>query len=385
MKEGWKYKKLGEIASYINGFPFKPSDWRNEGKPIIRIQNLTGSQSTHNRCDRKDIPSKYNVELGDILISWSATLGVYEWKSESAFLNQHIFKVVFDKENINKYYFKYAIQNSIGEMSHHTNGATMKHIRKGDFDNIEIPVPPISEQHSIVSRLDAVFTRIDNLKSNAEQQLAEARDLFYRVLFEKMRPKEGWNKYTIADICKSATYGTSSPSNDNGRYKYLRMNNINTDGSLNLNNLKTIDIPDKELEKYLVRKGDLLFNRTNSPELVGKSCVFDREEEMIIAGYIIRIRFKDGFDPYFVCYFINLQRQIGNLKPLIVGAVHQANISATAIKSLEIHCPPLAEQKLIVSQLDVLSVNVRKMEDILHKTQTECDALKQAMLKEVFE
>ena len=291
---------------------------------------------------------------------------------------------ILPKKGYNIRYIGYCLQSL--DLSKYKQGAAIPHIYFSDYGERVVKVTSdVQEQNTIVERLDVAFTKIDALRNNAEKQLAEARALFYRALSEKLLPKEGWNKYTIADICKSATYGTSSPSNDNGRYKYLRMNNINTDGSLNLNNLKTIDIPDKELEKYLVRKGDLLFNRTNSPELVGKSCVFDREEEMIIAGYIIRIRIKDGFDPYFVCYFINLQRQIGNLKPLIVGAVHQANISATAIKSLEIHCPPLAVQKLIVSQLDVLSVNVRKMEDILHKTQTECDAVKQAMLKKVFE
>ena len=150
MKKGWEYKKLGEIATYINGFPFKPSDWKDNGKPIIRIQNLTNPQSVFNRCPRMDIPEKYFVSSGDILISWSATLGVFEWALEDALLNQHIFKVVFDKLAINKHYFRYAIMTSISEMSRQTNGATMKHIRKGDFDNIRIPYPPISEQQSIV-------------------------------------------------------------------------------------------------------------------------------------------------------------------------------------------------------------------------------------------
>ena len=90
MKEGWEYKKLGDIATYINGFPFKPSDWEDSGKPIIRIQNLTNPQSTFNRCSRTDIPKKYFVSYGDILISWSATLGVFEWTLEDALLNQHI-------------------------------------------------------------------------------------------------------------------------------------------------------------------------------------------------------------------------------------------------------------------------------------------------------
>ena len=106
MKHNWTYKKLGEVATYINGFAFKPSDWKLQGLPIIRIQNLNDPSAEYNFYD-KEIAPKYIVNDGDILISWSASLGVYEWQRGKAVLNQHIFKVVFDKSDIDKHYFKY--------------------------------------------------------------------------------------------------------------------------------------------------------------------------------------------------------------------------------------------------------------------------------------
>ena len=100
MKQDWQIKKLGDLATYVNGFAFKPSDWSNTGLPIIRIQNLNSEKDDYHYYSG-DILSRYRVKKGDVLISWSASLGVYVWKGNDAWLNQHIFKVVFDKDEIN--------------------------------------------------------------------------------------------------------------------------------------------------------------------------------------------------------------------------------------------------------------------------------------------
>ena len=138
-------KRLGEVASYINGFAFKPSDWSTSGLPIIRIQNLTGTNEVFNYYDG-DYPAQVEVNNGDILISWSATLGVYVWMEGKALLNQHIFKVSFDKGYINRDYFIYAVTQKLDEMSTKTHGTTMRHIVKSDFDNTIIPFPSIDKQ-----------------------------------------------------------------------------------------------------------------------------------------------------------------------------------------------------------------------------------------------
>ena len=95
--------KLGDIATYINGYAFKPQDWSDEGIPIIRIQDLTGNSYQANRYNG-EYASKYEVNDGDVLISWSASLGVYIWHGEKAVLNQHIFKVVFDRKNLKRFF-----------------------------------------------------------------------------------------------------------------------------------------------------------------------------------------------------------------------------------------------------------------------------------------
>lgn len=152
--------KLGDVAEYINGFAFKPTDWTDEGKKIIRIQNLTESSSKYNHTVRTDVPSKYLITKGDLLISWSATIGFYLWNDDDAYLNQHIFKVI-PKENIDKMYLFY-LQPFIKEhILQKVHGDTMRHIIRSDFENIMIPLPSIDDQRQIVAKLEAEQEIID--------------------------------------------------------------------------------------------------------------------------------------------------------------------------------------------------------------------------------
>ncbi len=138
--ENVQFVKLGDIATYTNGMAFKPDDWGDQGLPIIRIQNLTGSGEAFNYFDG-EYPEKVEVNTGDVLISWSASLGVYLWQGEKAILNQHIFKVDFDKLPIDKFFFIYAVQQKLEDMTHKSHGSTMKHIVKKEFDNTKIAYP----------------------------------------------------------------------------------------------------------------------------------------------------------------------------------------------------------------------------------------------------
>ncbi|MBF9641147.1 tRNA CCA-pyrophosphorylase [Streptococcus pseudopneumoniae] len=163
-----KKVKLGEVATFINGYAFKPQDWSSEGKEIIRIQNLTKT-STEINYYSGTIDQKYIVEAGDILISWSGTLGVFQWCGKSAVLNQHIFKVVFDKIEIDKSYFKYVVEKGLQDAVKHTHGSTMKHLTKKYFDNIMVPYTNLGEQQRIASELDL----LSKLILRRQEQLEE--------------------------------------------------------------------------------------------------------------------------------------------------------------------------------------------------------------------
>ena len=195
-----EYKKLGDIATYINGYAFKPEQRGSEGLPIIRIQDLTGNAYDLGYYNG-DYPNKIELNDGDVLISWSASLGVYLWNRGKALLNQHIFKVVFDKVEIDKFYFMYAVEYNLDKMSLKTHGATMKHITKKDFDNVVIPYPDLDYQKEISYRLTSLKGIIKKYQKQLDllDELIKARfvEMFGTIYDKKFDMK------TLPDIVSS--------------------------------------------------------------------------------------------------------------------------------------------------------------------------------------
>ncbi len=399
MKEGWEYKKLGEVATFTRGLTYSKNDEAEISDNIVlRSNNVDLSTGKLNFDELKYlkpeflIPEEKKVKKGSLLMCMSNGSKIHLGKV--ALINDDypyafggFMALVTPNEELNPQFFNYSLSSPeykdfIKKLS---EGANINNIKVKELELFTIPVPPLSEQQSIVDYLDAAFAKIDAMKANAEKRLNEAKALFQASLKDMLEPKEGWEEKKLGDICSDIRYGTSTPSNENGEYKYLRMNNITNDGFLDVSHYKTISLPEKELEKCLVKRGDIIFNRTNSRELVGKSCVFTEDENMVIAGYLIRIRLKEGFEPQFITYSMNLQRSLGLFQHLIVGAVHQANISANNIQKVIINYPPLSEQKSIVATLDSLKSKVDKLQANYEKISQECDALKQAILRQVFE
>lgn len=160
-------------------------------------------------------------------------------------------------------------------------------------------------------------------------------------------PDENVHDYevgTIGNVVCDVHYGTSKKASEEGDYTYLRMNNITYGGELDLTDTKRISVPEKELAGCLVRKGDVLFNRTNSRDLVGKTCAFTLNEPMIIAGYIIRLRINRRVLPEYLATFLNLESSKRMLYAMAKGAVGQANINAQEVQAIKLVIPPMEVQ-----------------------------------------
>jgi len=196
----YPYEQLGNVAEFINGFAFKPHHWGAEGKKIIRIQNLTDKSKPYNRT-KEEVDRRYLVRNGDLLVSWSATLDVFEWQDEDAFLNQHIFKVVPDYNKLDKSYFRYALKKSIESMFKYTRGSTMKHINRGDFLGITISLPSLKEQQ----RIAAILDKTDAIRRKRQQTIRLA-DQFLQAVFldifgDPVKNPKGWEVVKLGDIC----------------------------------------------------------------------------------------------------------------------------------------------------------------------------------------
>ena len=182
--------KLGDVATYTNGYAFKPDDWSDIGLPIIRIQDLTGNSYKMNRYNGT-YAEKYEINKGDVLISWSASLGIYIWQGEKAVLNQHIFKVLFDKLDISKTFFVYQVESILNKAKSSAHGATMKHLTKPVFDSLPFYLPDLNEQHHIAAVLD----KVSDLIALRKKQLAKLDELV-KARFVEM----------FGGICNSTEY-----------------------------------------------------------------------------------------------------------------------------------------------------------------------------------
>ncbi len=371
--------KLGDVATYVNGYAFKPSDWSDIGLPIIRIQDLTGNSYQTNRYNG-DYAPKYEVNEGDVLISWSASLGVYVWHGEKALLNQHIFKVVFDKTKISKNFFVYQVENILEKADAEAHGATMKHLTKPVFDALLFYLPSLDEQRKIAAVLD----KVSDLIAKRCQQLAKLDELVKSRFIEMfgVYPANpmGWEIATIRDIVADVRYGSSRPAVDGGKYLYLRMNNITYGGELDLSDTKRIDVPDNELDKCIVRRGDVLFNRTNSKDLVGKTCVYDRDEMMVLAGFVIRVRVTDRVLPEFLSAFLNTDFSKQMLLGMCKTAIGQANINAQEMQNIGLYLPPIELQRQFVQ----FKKETDKSKLVIQKSLEKLETLKKSLMQKYF-
>jgi type I restriction enzyme S subunit len=213
--------KLGKVADFINGKAFKPSDWEDKGKKIIRIQNLNDCSKPYNRT-LQNVEDKYLVYPNDILVSWSASLGVFEWKdSEIAVLNQHIFKVVPDEKLICKPYLKYALDKSIDLMLKYTHGSTMKHINRQEFLNIKIPLPPIASQRTIANILDKADEIIRKRKEAIALTEQLQKSIFLDMFGDPVINPKGWEVNKVIDYCDCIVPGRDKPKSFTGSIPWI--------------------------------------------------------------------------------------------------------------------------------------------------------------------
>lgn len=304
--------------------------------------------------------------------------------SQNVCFGNKLFCLVPKDNSVEAKFVYYFVQSDVFKDSFHSLlSGLIGGVSSKKFQTIQFHYPHLSEQRSIVTRLDAVFSHIDALKANAEKQLNEARKLFQAELTECMKPKEGWEEKTLKEVSEIAgEYGLNVSSKPFDGVRYLRITDITDLGNLNDNKVSA-NIENGKKQDELV-EGDVLFARTGAT--VGKTLVYRKEfGDCLFAGYLIRYRLnKSRILPRFI-HYITHSKEYYRWVETNQEAAAQPNISAKKYNMLLIHYPDIDEQHSIVFHLDSLSSNIRKLEELQQKTIAECDALKQAMLREVFE
>lgn len=228
-----------------------------------------------------------------------------------------------------------------------TSGALYPAVTEGQVRAQKIPLPPLDEQQRIVDILDRAAS-IQRLRQAADEKLKQIIPaLFVDMFGDPATNPKGWPMTTVGELIESADYGSSSKAHDEATgLPMLRMGNVTMDGSLDLRNLKYVELDPTEQAKFSLNKGDILFNRTNSKELVGKTSIWDGSCEAVYASYFIRLRTKpDLMAPEVLWAFMNSKHTKGILFGMARGAIGQSNINSKELKAIRLFAPPIALQK----------------------------------------
>lgn len=338
--------RLGDVATYINGYAFKPEDRGEEGLPIIRIQDLTGNVHDLGFYNG-EYPKKVEINDGDILISWSASLGVYIWSEGKALLNQHIFKVVFDKVAIDKNYFVYAVRRKLVEMGMKTHGATMKHIVKKDFDATLIPYPTLDKQAEIAANLNKVSSIIE-----AREQELQLLDNLIKARFVEMfgNPLDGTAKYPIHQVGNVAEAVDPQPSHrtppvQEGGVPYISIKDCDyKTGKIDFEGARKVarKVLEEHLNRYTLHAGDFVIGKIGT---IGNPVFIPARDDYTLSANVVLVQPNcEVVSPYFLKYSFEsdfVERQFSEAK----NSTSQAAFGIQKVRNVKVMNPDLDTQR----------------------------------------
>lgn len=442
LPKGWRYVKLSDLAEIQSGgTPSRSnSSYWNGNIPWVKISDIKGKYITETEEfiteEGMSNSSAKMFERGTIIFSIFATIGKVAILDIDATTNQALVGLK-NNNQIDKTFLVYALTELSERISNLGKGVAQKNINISILKEVEIPLPPLEEQKQIAEKLDKLFDQIESIKKSTERipellknfrqqiltyavtgkltedycnsfcymdlqeiilQLKEQRinKLSIKSAKEKLEkiysddnssldfpiPKQ-WISVNIDKVCDSFTYGTSAKSENEGKYPVIRMGNIQN-GKLDWSDLKyTSD--ESEYMKYKLNIGDILFNRTNSPELVGKTTIYDGNRAACYAGYIIKIDpYRKYVNPYYLNIVLNSQYAKRWCWENKTDGVSQSNINAQKLSKFTIPYPSLSEQEEIVNRVqslfDILDDIERRYKVLCNKL----DKLSQAVLCKAF-
>lgn len=402
--KNWVWVRLGAVCFFENGYAFKSDKFSSEkGIPVIRISNIKENNVDLDDCIKtleENIDEKFIVHQGDLLIAMSGATtgknGVY-MSANIAYLNQRVGNIkVKNKELLIEKFRNFYIANMQNEILNTAYGGAQPNISSQKMSVMTFPLPPLSEQQRIVERIEELFAKLDEAKerlqeaadSFAVRKAAILHKAFTGELTTQWRRENGvsdesWEEKTISKICGSLKYGTSKKSSDSGEVVVLRMGNLQN-GEIDWSNLAyTSD--EEDIKKYLLKPGDILFNRTNSPELVGKTSIYRGEMPAIYAGYLIKLDYeKNIIVGDYLNYYLNSSKAKEYYMQVKTDGVSQSNINAKKIGEFEIPLPTLSEQHEIVRLINDLLARERAAKQATEQALASVDLMKKSILARAF-
>jgi type I restriction enzyme S subunit len=335
------------------------------------------------------------AEKGAILMSVRAPVGPTNINPHRSCIGRGL-AAIHPLGNMQERFLLYLFRSYEPILSGQGKGTTFKAITKDFLFDLQFSLPPLTEQSRILESLDELFSDLDNAIENlkkVQSQLKTYRQVVMQFAFDgRLTNKnlkegelpEGWKNVRLGEVCKSVEYGSAAKSKKAGKIPVLRMGNIQN-GKFDWADLVYTD-DEKETEKYALRTNDVLFNRTNSPEWVGKTAIYKGERPAIFAGYLIRInRIESLIDASYLTYYLNSHTAKKYGDSVKSFGVNQSNINGTKLKTYPLPLAPLREQHTIVQEIESRFSMCDKMDESIDENLQKANILRQSILKHAFE
>lgn len=429
----WRKVKLGEL---VNNFSVRAKEIGGaENLEFLGVSNEEGITSTKNAAEDKAEEYKiiekgcfaynpYRVNVGSIGLMTNDTKGLIS----PAYV---VFKP--KPKSIQPELLLKFLKSSEGlrQIKLYARGTVRQALRFEDLCNIELSLPDYDTQNELLQKLNVTQNCAEQVLAEQSHQLELINKLRQQILKDAMQGKlvpqnpkdepaskllekiklekaksgkkekplpeikpeeipfeipESWVWCRLGEIANEIVYGTSEKAHLNGEIPVLRMGNISTDGKILYSNLKYVPSSISDLPKLYLENGDLVFNRTNSFELVGKCGVFESDESYTLASYLIRVRFFERISSKFLSNYINssLCRET-QIEPHIIQQNGQANFNGTKLSNIITPLPPFEEQKRIVSKIKGLMTLCDELEASVKANQEYTTLLYQTALKEALQ
>ncbi len=318
------------------------------------------------------------VTVNDLVMANTGSPGRV-FKGKNGILSNNLFKISFNLDYVSRDYLFFILSSNIFQsmLQKQMKGGIQKHLGHKTIARQLIPLPPLEEQKQIAAILDAADALRQKDQQLVKHYIQLSQSLFLEMFGDPFTNTKKFKLGTIRDLVSEVKYGTSAKANEGGKYPYLRMNNITYQGYMDYKDLKYINLSEKDKEKYLVKKGDVLFNRTNSKELVGKTGIYSEDEQMAIAGYLIRVRANDLANPYYIWGYLNSRHGKLILENMCKNIVGMANINAQELQNIKILHAPIEFQNQFAERVKKIEEQKQQAQANLEKSNELFNALLQ--------
>ena len=350
--------RVCELAEQLRGVSYGKSDASSTPRPgylpVLRAGNITEDGLTFDDLvfvPAERVSAKQKIRRNDVVIAASSGSLDVVGKAARALDDYEggfgaFCKILRPGPDVNPAYFAhfFRTQQYRQRVSSLAAGVNINNLRNEHLDEIKIPIPSLRMQWRIAEILD----KADALRAKRRAALAQldtlTQSIFLDMFGDPVTNPKGWPVRTIRDLLESASYGTSEKAAATGEFPVLRMNNITRTGEMDFAKLKYMDLREDQRDRYLVRTGDVLFNRTNSVDLVGKTAIYREANPMAYAGYLIRLRVNRKCEPEYLAAFLNTAYSKRVLRSMCKSIIGMANINATELQALRIPAPPHSVQ-----------------------------------------